>query len=66
MPIVVVETVDPGGLLFKSIDPDRLIGCIAYPAATISKPGVIQHIEGKSFSSGRTMRHENRESSNGV
>ena len=45
----VVETVDPGGLLFKSIDPDRLIGCIAYPAATISKPGVIQHIEGNRF-----------------
>ena len=45
----VVETVDPGGLLFKSIDPDRLIGCIAYPAVTISKPGVIQHIEGNRF-----------------
>ncbi len=45
----VVETVDPGGLLFKSIDPDRLIGCIAYPATTISKPGVIQHIEGNRF-----------------
>ena len=45
----VVETVDPDGLLFNSIDPDRLIGCIAYPAATISKPGVIQHIEGNRF-----------------
>ena len=45
----VVETVDPGGLLFKSIDPDHLVGCIAYPAATISKPGVIQHIEGNRF-----------------
>ena len=45
----VVETVDPGGLLFNSIDPNRLIGCIAYPATTISKPGVIQHIEGNRF-----------------
>ena len=45
----VVETVDPGGFLFNSIDPDRLIGCIAYPATTISKPGVIQHIEGNRF-----------------
>ena len=45
----VVESVDPGGVLFKSIDPDRLIGCIAYPATTISKPGVIQHIEGNRF-----------------
>ncbi len=45
----VVETVDPGGLLFKTIDPDRLIGCIAYPAATVAEPGVIRHIEGHKF-----------------
>lgn len=56
----VVETVDPGGLLFNSIDPDRLIGCIAYPATTISKPGVIQHIEGNRFPVGelRGMKTE--------
>ena len=56
----VVETVDPGGLLFNSIDPDRLIGCIAYPATTISKPGVIQHIEGNRFPVGelRSMKTE--------
>ena len=45
----VVETVDPGGVLFNSIDPDRIIGCIAYPAATIAEPGVIKHIEGTRF-----------------
>ena len=45
----VVKTVDPRGVLFNSIDPDRLIGCIAYPAATISEPGVIRHIEGDRF-----------------
>ncbi|MBM40435.1 MAG: 2-dehydropantoate 2-reductase [Acidobacteria bacterium] len=45
----VVETVDPGGVLFKAIDPDRVIGCIAYPAATIAEPGVIQHVEGNRF-----------------
>jgi 2-dehydropantoate 2-reductase len=45
----VVETVDPGGVLFKSIDPDRLLGCIAYPAAAIAEPGVIRHIEGNRF-----------------
>jgi len=45
----VVETVDPGGVLFTAIDPDRLIGCIAYPAATIAEPGVIQHVEGNKF-----------------
>ena len=45
----VVETVDPGGVLFNAIDPDRIIGCIAYPAATIAEPGVIKHIEGTRF-----------------
>ncbi|MBX2868572.1 MAG: 2-dehydropantoate 2-reductase [Acidiferrobacterales bacterium] len=44
-----VETSDPGGVLAGAIDPDCLIGCIAYPAATISEPGVIQHIEGIRF-----------------
>ena len=45
----VVETVDPGGVLLRAIDPRRVIGCIAYPAATIAEPGVIEHIEGNRF-----------------
>ena len=45
----VVETVDPGGVLLNRIDPDRIVGCIAYPAASISEPGVIHHIEGNRF-----------------
>ena len=45
----VVETVDPGGVLLRAIDPNRVIGCIAYPAATIAEPGVIEHIEGNRF-----------------
>ena len=45
----IVKTVDPTGVLFNKIDPDRLIGCIAYPAATIAEPGVIQHVEGNRF-----------------
>jgi 2-dehydropantoate 2-reductase len=45
----IVETVDPGGCLAKGIDPNRIIGCIAYPAASISEPGVIQHVEGDKF-----------------
>ena len=45
----VVETVDPGGVLLGAIDPRRVIGCIAYPAATIAEPGVIEHIEGNRF-----------------
>ena len=45
----VVRAVDPNGALFSGIDPDRLIGCIAYPAAIIAEPGVIHHIEGSRF-----------------
>ena len=44
-----VETVDAGGLLARSIDPSCLLGCIAYPAALISEPGIIQHVEGVRF-----------------
>ena len=45
----VVASVDPRGVLLNNIDPDRLIGCVAYPAATIAEPGVIRHIEGNRF-----------------
>jgi 2-dehydropantoate 2-reductase len=45
----VIETVDPGGVLSSGIDPNRVVGCIAYPAATVSEPGVIRHIEGNRF-----------------
>ena len=45
----VVQAVDPRGVLFRRIDPERLIGCIAYPAAVVARPGVIRHIEGNRF-----------------
>ena len=45
----VVKSVDPNGVLFNKIDPDRIIGCIAYPAVTIAEPGVIKHVEGNRF-----------------
>ena len=45
----IVRTVDPEGAIAAAVDPDRIIGCIAYPAATIDEPGVIRHIEGQRF-----------------
>ena len=45
----VVHTVDPDGKIAATIDPDRIIGCIAFPAATIDAPGVIRHIEGNRY-----------------
>ena len=44
-----VVAVDPNGVLFNSVDPNRLIGCVAYPAATLAEPGVIRLIEGNRF-----------------
>jgi 2-dehydropantoate 2-reductase len=45
----IVRTVDPNGVIAAAIDPDRIIGCIAYPAATVDQPGVIHHIEGNRY-----------------
>jgi 2-dehydropantoate 2-reductase len=44
-----IETLDPDGWLTDGIEARRIIGCIAYPAATIKSPGVIRHIEGTRF-----------------
>jgi len=45
----VVETVDPGGNIMKSVDPKRIVGCVVYPAAELAAPGVVRHIEGDRF-----------------
>jgi len=45
----IVRTVDPNGAIAAAIDPERVIGCIAFPAATIDQPGVIRHIEGNRY-----------------
>jgi 2-dehydropantoate 2-reductase len=44
-----LKSVDPNGLIAAHIDSDRVIGCIAYPAAEIVEPGVVRHIEGYRF-----------------
>jgi 2-dehydropantoate 2-reductase len=47
-----LESVDPGGVIASHIPAERIIGCVAYPAASIVAPGVIQHTEGNRFSIG--------------
>jgi ketopantoate reductase len=44
-----LESLDPTGILSEAIHPDRILGCVAYPAAAISTPGAIQHVEGERF-----------------
>ena len=45
----VVESVDPGGIQWRGLGPERAIGCIVYPATEIIEPGVIKHIYGNKF-----------------
>ncbi|MET0217329.1 MAG: 2-dehydropantoate 2-reductase [Burkholderiales bacterium] len=45
----VVESVDPGGVCVKNIEPERIVGCVVYPAAEIAAPGVIRVFEGDRF-----------------
>jgi 2-dehydropantoate 2-reductase len=45
-----LESVDPGGIIADNLPADRVLGSVVYPAAEISEPGVIKHIEGNRFS----------------
>ncbi|HXJ47981.1 MAG TPA: 2-dehydropantoate 2-reductase [Candidatus Acidoferrum sp.] len=47
-----LETVDPGGMIGRTIDPERVIGCIVYAATSVEAPGVVRHVEGERFSLG--------------
>ena len=47
-----VESVDPGGIVSELLPPSRAIGCIIYPAAEVTEPGVIDHTYGDRFSLG--------------
>jgi 2-dehydropantoate 2-reductase len=47
-----VESVDPGGVIWSTIPPSQAIGCVVYPAAEVTAPGVIEHTYGDRFSLG--------------
>ena len=47
-----LETVDPGGVIWSGIGPQRAIGCVVYPAAEVTEPGVVSHRSGDRFSLG--------------
>jgi 2-dehydropantoate 2-reductase len=49
---VPLESVDPGGIIARSIPPQRVIGSIAYFATTLEEPGVIRHVEGNRLTLG--------------
>lgn len=47
-----LHSVDPGNVQWDGFGPDRVLGCVVYPAAEVSAPGTIRHIEGNRFSLG--------------
>ncbi|HEU5479579.1 MAG TPA: 2-dehydropantoate 2-reductase, partial [Candidatus Tumulicola sp.] len=44
-----VRSVDPTGIIGDNIPPQRVLGCVVYPASELVAPGVIRHIEGNRF-----------------
>jgi 2-dehydropantoate 2-reductase len=48
----VLESVDPGGVIGRSIAPERVIGCVVYCSTEIVAPGVVRHVEGTRFAIG--------------
>ena len=56
-----LPSVDPGDVQWNGIGPQRVIGCVVYPAAEVPEPGVIELVEGDRFTLGepsgeRTVR----------
>lgn len=47
-----LETVDPGNAQWDGFGPDNVLGCVVYPAAEVSEPGTVHHIEGNRFTLG--------------
>jgi 2-dehydropantoate 2-reductase len=44
-----LQSLDPTGVIEASIEANRIVGCVAYPAAAVVGPGVVQHVEGRRF-----------------
>ncbi|MYB28155.1 MAG: 2-dehydropantoate 2-reductase [Acidimicrobiaceae bacterium] len=44
-----LKSLDPDGTIAAAVPPERIVACIAYPAAEKTAPGVITHVEGDRF-----------------
>lgn len=47
-----IEAVDPGGVIWKAIEPERVIGCVVYTALHVAEPGIVVHENGDRYSLG--------------
>ena len=42
-----LETVDPGGVVWDTVGPERAVGCVVYPSCEVVEPGVVRHLSGE-------------------
>lgn len=49
---MVLERVDPGGVIARSIDARRVVGSIVYFSTEVIEPGVVRHIDGNRITLG--------------
>ena len=47
-----LESIDPGGVQWSKIGPERAIGCVVYPATEVVSPGEIKHVSLNRFALG--------------
>jgi len=55
-----INSIDPGGVQWEGIGPERAIGCVVYPATEVVEPGVIRHISGNRFTLGEPSGEKTR------
>ena len=44
-----IDAIDPGRHQWRLLGPERAIGCVVFPAAEVTAPGVIRHEHGRKF-----------------
>jgi 2-dehydropantoate 2-reductase len=52
----VLQSVDPGGTIARTIEARRVLGCVVHSSVAIEAPGVIRHFEGTRYSLGEPNR----------
>jgi 2-dehydropantoate 2-reductase len=44
-----LDSADPGAKIWRTLGPERAIGCVVYPSCEIVRPGVVRHLHGNRF-----------------
>jgi len=44
-----LESADPDGRIWKTLGPERAMGCVVYPSCEIVEPGIVRHLYGNRF-----------------